>query len=61
MKKYQVTGTLSCRFDIEVDAQDEESAEQQVRQMEYLNIIEKSAMPEIEVDSVLSVRARKSA
>jgi predicted methyltransferase len=57
MPKFQVTGSLTLHFDVEVTAIDERIAESDVREMSYVKLIEGSpGVPTFEIDSITPLK-----
>ena len=59
MPRYQVTGKVSLRFDIDVEAPSEEEAEEKVEGMGYDELVEKAGMPDVEVEDVVLLKRKK--
>lgn len=57
--KFQVTGTVSFDFDIEISAPDGDTATQLVEEMEYSSLIE-AASPRIKIEDCMELRPRKA-
>jgi hypothetical protein len=59
MPRYQVTGKVSLRFYIDVEAPSEEEAEEKVEGMGYGELVEKAGMPDVEVEDVVLLKRKK--
>jgi hypothetical protein len=59
MPKYQVTGTMKVRFDLEVEADDEDAAVEKVEEMDYDDFDPKD-FPTIDVDEAIELMPKKS-
>jgi hypothetical protein len=57
--RYQVIGSVTFDFDIEVTAADEDAAERLAQNKDFPDLIERAPMPRIEVDGCLEVPKRK--
>jgi hypothetical protein len=55
--KWQVCGTMQFAFDVDVEADNEEDAEQKVRDMDVLKLIDGADMEEVDVDSITELDA----
>ena len=61
MPKYQVTGTMKVRFDLEVEADDEDGAAKKVEAMDYGDLtVKTSDVPTIDVDDVTTLKPKAS-
>jgi hypothetical protein len=56
MPKYQVTGTFTQNFDVEVEADDEDEAVEIVEDMDFDDLADGGPMPKIEVDGILELK-----
>ena len=57
MSKYQVTGTLTVHFDVDVEAKEPEEAEDLVSSMTYDQLTAGATkLPDLEVDSVVRLK-----
>jgi hypothetical protein len=57
--KFQVCGKIEFIFDIDVEENTEDEAELVVKEMDYSKLIENAPMPNVVVESVVRLRARK--
>jgi hypothetical protein len=55
--KFQVTGTITFNFDIEVDAASEDEAAEKAEEMDYAGLLETAPIPRVDVEGCNEVKA----
>ena len=58
MPRYQVTGTVTFSFDVNIEAEHEDAAMQIAEEKEYGDLIGNAGMPRVEVEGVLELKPR---
>ena len=61
MAKFQVTGTVTFRFDVDIDAKGAEGAEEKIQEMSFGQLAESAGLPTIGIDSVNPIRRSRKA